>query len=385
MLAILTSHPIQYQAPLWRSLAEDGRIKFEVWFLTPHATTPSRDQQFGQTFAWDQDLLAGYPNRFVPIAPNWNMNSFRGVRTTDSWREQFQAHGVTHLWVEGWRFWEFWCAIIQAHRLGIRVYLRGENNDLRPLSVSDRLIKQPILKYLFRHVEAFLTIGTASRRYYQRMGISDDRLHSAPYCVDNDAWATTTARLRDRRDEFRSAWNIPQQATCVMFCGKFIAKKRPLIIAEAARRAFGSNSNIHLLFVGDGELREALEESLARPDTPPSTITGFLNLSRISEAFVAADCLILPSDPGETWGLVVNEAMASGLPVAASKECGSSEDLVVPLDSELQFDGNDPQRVAEALSRLVNHPPPRAAILKQVHSHHFSATIETITQLYLRT
>lgn len=312
------------------------------------------------------------------------MNAFNGVRTTVSWREQFRTHGVTHLWVEGWRFREYWSAIIQAHRLGVLVFLRGENNDLTPLSFGDRWIKQPLLKFLFRHVDAFLAIGSGSRRYYQRMGIEDERLHHAPYCVDNDRWAATTSRLQPRRAEFRKQWNIPEHAVCVMFCGKFIAKKRPVIIAEAARKEADSNPAIHLLFVGDGELRSELEENLAKPNTPSSTITGFLNLSRIAEAFVAADCMILPSDPGETWGLVVNEAMASGLPIAASNECGCSEDLVATLDPELRFQGDDPRDVARALSRLVKHPPSRSSILETVNRHHFSATIETIAQLYGR-
>src|ERR1700675_1846715 len=76
MLAILTTHPIQYQVPLWQALARDGRVPFEVWYLTDHGTRPSRDREFGQTFAWDIDTLAGYPHRFLAAAEGSTPSAF---------------------------------------------------------------------------------------------------------------------------------------------------------------------------------------------------------------------------------------------------------------------------------------------------------------------
>ena len=68
MLVVITTHPIQYQVPLWQALARDGRVPFEVWYLTHHAVGESMDRDFGKSFAWDIDLLAGYPHRRLPVA-----------------------------------------------------------------------------------------------------------------------------------------------------------------------------------------------------------------------------------------------------------------------------------------------------------------------------
>ena len=65
MLAILTTHPIQYQVPIWQALAKDGRVPFEVWYLTDFGTKPSLDREFGKAFSWDIDTLSGYPHRFM--------------------------------------------------------------------------------------------------------------------------------------------------------------------------------------------------------------------------------------------------------------------------------------------------------------------------------
>ena len=65
VLAMLTTHSIQYQVSLWQALALDGRVPFEVWYLTSHGVRPSTDREFGQTLSWDIDTLSGYPHRFL--------------------------------------------------------------------------------------------------------------------------------------------------------------------------------------------------------------------------------------------------------------------------------------------------------------------------------
>ena len=76
MLAILTTHPIQYQVPLWQALHQDGRVPFEVWYLTDHGTRVSHDREFGKAFAWDVDTLRGYPFKFLDVAANATPASF---------------------------------------------------------------------------------------------------------------------------------------------------------------------------------------------------------------------------------------------------------------------------------------------------------------------
>ena len=80
MLAILGTHPVQYQVPLWQALAEDGSVPFEVWYLSDHGTRPAYDEQFGKTFAWDLDTLSGYPYRFIRSDKRLDVGRFGGVR-----------------------------------------------------------------------------------------------------------------------------------------------------------------------------------------------------------------------------------------------------------------------------------------------------------------
>ena len=366
MLVILTSHPIQYQAPMWRALAQDGRVPFEVWFLTDHAVRPTHDREFGKSFAWDRDLLAGYSYRFLPVRAGWQLDRFRGIHVTEPWSKLFKEHGVTRLWVEGWRFSENWAAVFAARGAGVEVWMRGETNDLRPRAGGKEIIRRVLLARLFARVSSFLCIGSANRRFYKSFGIEDSKLLSAPYCVDNQWFAEQAEQLKGQKMQLRREWGIPDDAFCLLFCGKFIPKKRPMDLVHAARQVMNGSSGraVHLVFVGSGALGDDLrsvcqvvfdaedcnyqplvpakpqseagstptplfrQRPKAKPDQlPTASFAGFLNQGEIVKAYVLADCLVLPSDSGETWGLVVNEAIACGIPCIVSDACGCAEDI----------------------------------------------------------
>lgn len=378
MLAIVTSHPIQYQAPLWRALAAAG-VNFQVWFLTPHALQPSKDREFGRTFAWDLDLLAGYPHRFLAIRPAWSLDRFNGIRLQRDWKTELREHGVTTLWVEGWRFRTLWSAVAAAHELGISVWLRGESHDLAPETWTRRLFRRLALGWLFRRVDRFLCIGSANQRFYQQRGIREERLLAAPYCVDNGRFTAMAHELAPRRDELRRKWHVAPDAFCVLFCGKLIPKKRPFDLVAAARLApRPAGRPIHLLFAGDGELATELRGALAGPDAPAHTFAGFLNQSEIPTAFVAADCLVLPSDYGETWGLVANEALAAGRPVIVSDHCGCAEDLAAPLGEGHVFPCGDAAALAASLDVAASRPVPAATIARIREAHSPQRTVESV-------
>lgn len=383
MLAIVTSHPIQYQAALWRALAAEGRFPFEVWFLTAHAVRPSLDREFGRTFAWDIDLLEGYPHRFLEVQEGWRLDRFGGISLRRPWTEMLRARGVTTLWLEGWRFRTLWSAAAAARKAGAALWLRGESHDLGPRLRGPRAWARSLaLSWLFRRTDRFLCIGSANRRFYQKAGVPESRLASAPYAVDVARFAAAAGRLRPYRAELRRRWGIAADAFVTLFCGKLIGKKRPLDLVAAARRlARVGDRPHHLLFVGDGELAGALRAALAAPGGPGATMAGFLNQSELPAAFVAADCLVLPSDHRETWGLVVNEGLACGVPPLVSNECGCAEDLGAPLGDAHVFRCGDPEDLAARLARIAAQPPAAQALDALSRRHAPERTAETVAAL----
>ncbi len=145
---------------------------------------------------------------------------------------------------------------------------------------------------------------------------------------------------------------IPQDAVCFLYAGKLVPKKRILDLLRSLDLARASGCGMHLLVVGTGELLgRARAVSLDR--ALPVTFAGFLNQRQIVRAYVAADCLVLPSDYGETWGLVVNEAMACGLPALVSDRVGCGPDLVEDGVTGAVFPFGDVGTLAVRLTQLA--------------------------------
>jgi glycosyltransferase involved in cell wall biosynthesis len=256
---------------------------------------------------------------------------------------------------------------------GVEVWLRGESNDLSPQPVWKQVAKRMQLGWLFSRVDRFLYVGPGNRRLYKRYGVGEPRLYPAPYAVDNERFAAQASALRPLRAELRRQWGIPDDAFCILFCGKFIAKKRPMDLVLAARRLMSQNftRKIHLLFAGSGASGEEIRrecrvvydaeaplraepEAGALPPAPPASFAGFLNQTEVSRAYVAADCLVLPSDHRETWGLVVNEALASGLACLVSDACGCAEELTGKSGS---FQLGNVDELAAKLASMACAPP----------------------------
>jgi glycosyltransferase involved in cell wall biosynthesis len=308
----------------------------------------------------------------------------------------------------------------EAKAAGVQVWLRGESNDLAPAAWWKKPIKRALLGRFFNRVDRFLYIGSANRRLYQKFGVPDQKLFPAPYAVDNERFRRQANELRAKRQELRAQWSIPEDSFCVLFCGKFIPKKRPADLIAAVKLLQSKQSGkgqeqsgsvapsplplrpLHLLFAGSGELGADLRsncevvfdaESGQQDDkttgqqpvvggpvvsgrSPKASFTGFLNQTEISPAYVAADVLVLPSDYTETWGLVVNEAMASGLPCIVSDRCGCAEDL---MPKELTFKAGDVDVLANTIQRFRENS---VTAQSSFPLPSFATTIDTVAQLF---
>jgi glycosyltransferase involved in cell wall biosynthesis len=399
MLTILTSHPIQYQVPIWRALAASGQVPFETWYLTDHGVRNSNDVEFGQSFKWDVDLLSGYPYRFLDVKSDWSLRSFFGVQLRENICERMRNTNMCALWVEGWRFSAFWKGVSAAKRTGAKVWMRGDSNDLKQNLWWKSLPKRTILRRHLNRVDRFLCVGSANRRLYRAYGIPQSRMFAAPHCVDNDRFLQIADNLRSKREEIRATWGVPSAAFCFLFCGKFIPKKRPLDLVRAAEqlsRNVLSERPVHLLFVGTGQLGPQLRRSCrvmfdaelaegtgnGRETGPKASFAGFVNQADIPAAYVAADALVLPSDSGETWGLVVNEAMACGLPAIVSDLCGCAEDLPARVDKRLVYRCGDVDDLAHAMQFAIESHILPDRIQVAIDQHHLRHTVSKVEELY---
>jgi len=439
-LGILTSHPIQYQAPWFRALAKE--VELEVFF----AHQPDAAQQgegFGTSFSWDVDLLKGYSHHFlVNISSRPSPSRFFGCDTPeiayiikglqdDGRRTTGQQAGGKSAVVNGqrtrrfdafivcgWHLKSYWQAIRACRRARIPVLIRGDSQLMTPRSRLKTWLKEIGYRLMLRQFDGFLVVGQRNREYLAHYGVPVEKMFFAPHFVDNEWFAARAAEVRSQKSEVRRKWAIPEESFCVLFCGKFITKKRPLDLVEAAliltaenakSAKDGSKRPLHLLFVGSGELGAELRkscnivfdaENTARnqkpeirsqkfadshqPSTinhqlPPASFAGFLNQSELPAAYAAADVLVLPSDGGETWGLVVNEAMACGLTAIVSDAVGCAPDLIDESRTGFTFPTGDTNTLANRLQQIAEMHQRGFNYSRDMDAKLFAHSIKTTT------
>lgn len=354
-LIVFTSHPIQYQAPWFRAIAASEDYDLLVAFS--HIPDPVQQAEgFGGAFEWDVPLREGYrwavlPGWTFPGAPRFARRIARGVGDLLA-----RARPDAAL-VLGWHELSLVQAVLACRRHRVPLIIRGESNDRRERSWSIRQIHRAWL----RNFTVALAIGRANRGFYEKAGFPTARIVDAPYFVDNAWFATQSQERRRLRLAIRAAWGLPAEGAVALFAGKLEAKKRPLDFLAAVGKAQRRGAPVHALLVGDGPLRGAAERLICEQAIAAACV-GFLNQSRMPDAYVASDFLVLPSDHGETWGLVVNEAMASGLTAIVSEEAGCANDLVLEGETGLVFPCGDIERLSEAVYELSTQCDSRAAL-----------------------
>ncbi len=330
-IAIVETHPVQYHAPVYQCLAQQPGLKVTTVYGSDFSVVGYRDAEFGASFAWDTDLLAGMDNRFLSRSATGGARNYEGVAAAGLSAalhaiapDAVMALGYSHPFDRAALRW--------AHRQQVPLLFRAETSDnARQRHPLKSWLRDQVLRNLYRRCVALLYVGSLSRAHYHRLGVPDKRLFFSPYCVETSTFRCTAEDRTALRGPTRQQLGIAEDALVILFSGKLSERKGVDLIPKAVRLMPASlQQGVHLLFVGDGALKESLKAQCESKPRIKACFPGFQNQSALSAFYHAADVLVLPSREKETWGLVVNEAMLHGLPCVVSENVGSHPDLVIP-------------------------------------------------------
>jgi glycosyltransferase involved in cell wall biosynthesis len=352
-VAIIDTHPIQYHTPWFRALAR--RTDLELTVLYCHKSRPQDQAEagFGVEFEWDVSLMDGYRWEYVPnVASKPGTNSFWGVDNPELANKIARGEFDTVV-LNGWHYKSAWQAMQACWRSGTAIMGRGDSNLRTPRSAVKTGAKWPFYRFFISRLDAGLPAGAWSREYFLHYGARPERVFEVPHTVDSDRISGEAARWMEQRGELRRKWDLSEDEMVFVFLGKLIAKKRPLDFIRAIGQARRMGAKVIGLIVGDGVLRQDCEAEAVQSGTP-IRFAGFLNQTEIIKAYVAADALALPSDAGETWGLVVNEAMVCGRPCFLSDQVGCSPDLIDQGKTGATFPCADVDRFAALLKQYAD-------------------------------
>lgn len=337
-VAVITSHPIQYYAPLFQYWGSDRDFATKVFYLWNFGITHQVDVGFQQSIEWDIPLLTGYDYEFVPnISSRPGTHHFWGLQNPSLWQRVKVYHPDAVL-LMNYNYASIYNFLWHWNHQQIPLLFRGDSHRFLPSNGIKQWMRHQLISLIYRRFSACLYVGKANYDYFCEHGVSSQKLFFAPHAVDNDRFFAQTEIANLQAVLWKQELGIPEDRAVILFAGKFESKKRPTDLLQAFLQA--NLPQVSLLFVGAGALETQLRSLAA--EHPHVYFAPFQNQSLMPRTYAIADLVVLPSYGAyETWGLAINEAMCMSRPVIASTHVGCAADLIHPYSNGLIFPAGD--------------------------------------------
>jgi len=356
-LAIVAPTCFYYQAPLFRALAANERLDLTVYFCSDEGlsgkdvrTSYGADKKWGVS----GELVDGYNFKFLRNFSPWGsyLKSLVGLANFGIWRELSRERPDAVI-VMSWMNPTWWLVFLACFHLKIPVLFMTDANVSaeRLKSAWKSWAKKTLLgKFLFRLASGFLCAGTANRRFFLHYGVPDHKLVQFAYSWGYDDLVQESEILKDQKTELRTEYGLPLDSFIILYCGRLSPEKGTVELIKAYELV--SHPNKSLVFVGDGALRQSLQEYVNKHDLKSVYFMGFRDRNEIGKFYTMADLLVLPSQR-ETWGIVVSEALCFSLPVIVSDQVGAGIDLVLPNENGHVFPVGEIDTMAGCISDII--------------------------------
>jgi 1,2-diacylglycerol 3-alpha-glucosyltransferase len=311
---ILTEIIAPYRIPVFNALARRRELDLHVIFLAETDETARLWKVYRDEIRFSYEVLPSWRRRVGKT----NVLVNKGVRSAlCKARPQVIICG-------GYNYLASWQALWWARRRQVEFILWSESN--RHDARSGGFWVESLKRSFLRRCDGFVVPGQASRDYLRMLGSGGKTIVTAPNAVDNDLFASEAGKARSFATEFRKKLDLPERF--FLFVGRLVPEKGVFdLLLAYARLNHEVRKDIGLVFAGDGVSKDELIRRSKQVDAGRICFPGFAQRENLAGIYGMAAALILPthSDP---WGLVVNEAMACGLPVIVTKVAGCSVDLV---------------------------------------------------------
>lgn len=311
---ILTELIAPYRIPVFNELALRSDIDLHVIFLS------HTDSSIRQWRVYEDEIRFSYK-----VLPYWRKRIGKhNVLLNRGLVSELNASCPDVIICGGYNYLCSWQALRWAQRNHVPFLLWSESTG------SDHRNRHSLVELLKRNFVAscngFVVPGQSAREYLMQLGISVDQIFVAPNAVDTALFSRLQTEQTDLHARMRAHLGVPTRY--FLFVGRLIRAKGVFDLLEAyAQLPVALRQQVGLVFAGDGPERGRLE-SLAREVCPGMVhFAGFVHREDLAAYYTLAECFVFPTHT-DVWGLVMNEAMACGLPVICTRVAGCAPDLV---------------------------------------------------------
>lgn len=357
-ISFLQSHPIQYYSPLYDQLAKNKEVEFKIYYCSDYGLSKDGKRyhpEFGELPNWNLDLVEGH-NHDILTNKSFKKGLFKGFfgLMNFSIYSKLKKDKPDILVVVGWNYFTLIWAVLCCKLVGVKIYLRGDNT----LNFDDKLspIKRKFKRFSYSNIlfplySKICYVGENNRSFFQAYGVPDKKLVKLPHAIDNQRFLNYYKDHKNNVAEIKEELSLPKKFS-LLYVGRLHKSKH---VIDAIKAVEDFENELNFIIVGDGLIREELENYIAENQLNHVQIVGFKNQQEILNYYLVADALVLPSNYLETWGLVVNEAMNFNLPVILSNKVGCAPDLGTDKNGYI-FGLGDVNLLASKINHLIKNP-----------------------------
>jgi glycosyltransferase involved in cell wall biosynthesis len=356
-LVVITTHPIQYHAPLFSYIAKNPNYILKVFYTIGNQHALSFDKDFGIERNWNIDLLSEYEYEYLSnYSKAVSSNKFWGIINPAIINkiEEFSPNAIL---VFGWKHHSH-LKVLRHFKGKVLVLFRGDSTTLDDIyrSTFFNILRYKFLKWVYQHIDYVLSPGIESDQYFKKVGIPEANIIHSPHAVDNERFSSFSKSEEIELKKLRESLLISDNEFVFLFAGKFYKKKNPILLIKGFELLASINHNVRLILVGNGILEHKISKQISiLPKSILSRvmILPFQDQQQIKMYYRLANVFVLPSI-SETWGLSVNESLASGTPVLVSNKCGCAYDLVKYYENGLIFESNNLLDLFDKMKEISN-------------------------------
>ena len=372
-LAIVTTHPIQYQSPLFKKISYLNEFQVDVYFASKQGLRSKYiDKEFKRKINWNIDLTSGY-KYFFSKENNNDINNF--LLSFKNLKENLFKKKYDAILLLGWNNILYLKSFILARIYNTPIILRVETNSKNKINFFKKIIKNLILSFFFKYIDYFLYIGKSNREFFLELGVDKKKLFAAPYSVDNSFFAN--------KKDLKNTVNKRFKKKIILFVGKFISRKNGKEFLNLAF-LFKNFNEYKFVMIGEGNKKKSYFAYIKKNKLENVKILGFKNQKELRKIYREAFLLIVPSKY-ETWGLVINEAMASDLPVICTSNCSGSRDLIKNGSNGFIYNLKDINFLKNLIIKLSTNKKKYLILIKNIRTHiksfSFIKTIESLNKI----
>jgi glycosyltransferase involved in cell wall biosynthesis len=341
-LVILTEIIAPYRIPVFNALAQVEGIDLHVIFLAE--TDPeARDWLvYKEEIRFSWEVLPSHRKRVGKH--NFLLNVGVGAALRKAKPDVIICGGYNY--IASWR------ALLWAgqNHLPFLLWTESNSRDLR----HNHSLTQALKRTFIGRCDGFVVPGKASRQYLQSFNISEEKIFTAPNAVGNDLYKSISDEVRKNAAKWRSQLDLPERF--FLFVGRMVIEKGIFDLFNAyATLDLQLRAEVGLVFVGDGPERVKLERLSQTVKVGSIRFPGFVQRENLARYYALADALVLPTHT-DPWGLVVNEAMACGLPIVCSDVAGCTPDLVEEGSNGFVIPVGNIETLAQVLREVASNP-----------------------------